>query len=70
MMPVVDSLAKKYVHRSIIAKIDTSKNSRTSSFMKIQGVPCFLLFNKGEIVDRVVGEVAESILEQKINSLI
>ncbi len=57
MLPVVDVLAKKYVHKCIVAKIDTSKYSQTASLFKIQGVPCFMFFKNGELVDRVEGAV-------------
>jgi thioredoxin 2 len=69
MTPVVDALARKYIHKCIIAKIDTSRHVRTPSLLQIKGVPSFLFFKNGELVDRVVGAAPESDLDRKIRSL-
>lgn len=70
MFPIVEALARQFVNRGIVAKIDTSKNQRTASHFSIRGVPSFLFFKNGKLVDQVVGGVQESVLAQKISSLL
>lgn len=70
MFPIVEALARQFVNRGIVAKIDTSKNQRTASHFSIRGVPSFLFFKNGKLVDQVVGAVQENVLAQKISSLL
>ena len=70
MFPIVDALAQQFVNRGIVAKIDTSRNQRTASHFSIRGVPSFLFFKNGKLVDQIVGGVPESVLAQKLSSLL
>ena len=70
MLPIVDSLAQKYINKCIIAKFDTTKNSQVPSFFSIRGVPTFYFFKGGKIVDQLVGAIGEQALETKIVSLL
>lgn len=70
MFPIVEALARQFVNRGIVAKIDTSKNQRIASNFSIRGVPSFLFFKNGKLVDQIVGGVPESVLAQKLSSLL
>ncbi|MDD5759912.1 MAG: thioredoxin family protein [Desulfobulbaceae bacterium] len=70
MSPIVNSLAQRFVNRGIVAKIDTSENQRIFSQFNIRGVPSFLFFKNGKLVDQVVGGVPENVLAQKLSSLL
>jgi len=59
LSPVIDSMARKFYDRVIIAKIDTSRNQTAASQYKIRGVPTLLFFKNGQLVDQVTGALPE-----------
>ena len=69
MSPIVDTMARQYINKYIIAKVDTSKNQQIALFFNIRGVPSFLFFKNGSLIDQISGSVAQNVLEQKLGSL-
>ena len=69
MLPIVSSMAREYVSKFIIAKVDTSKNQQISSFFNIRSVPSFMFFNNGSLIDQIAGAVSKDVLEEKLGSL-
>ena len=69
LAPVIDALARKYVGRVVIAKLDTSRNQMTAAGYQIRGVPTLLFFKNGQVVDQVVGALPPQALEEKIRQL-
>ncbi len=69
MLPIVDSMAREYINRYIVAKVDTSKSRQIASFFNIRGVPSFMFFKNGSLIDQVTGAVAKNVLEQKLGKL-
>ena len=66
MMPVVESMAREHAGRFIIAKVDTSTNGQIPGLFNIRGVPTFMFFKAGRLIDQVSGAVPRNILEQKL----
>jgi thioredoxin-like negative regulator of GroEL len=69
MLPIVHAMASEHTQKYIIAKVDTSKNQQIAAFFNIRGVPTFMFFKNGSLVDQVAGAVAQNVLEQKLRSL-
>ena len=69
LAPIITHLGKEYLGRVIIAKLDTSTNPGTAMHYQIRGVPSLLFFNRGQLVDQIVGAPPEQQLRQKLNSL-
>jgi len=69
MMPIVDAMARELINKCIIAKVDTSTNQQIASFFNIRGVPNFMFFKNGNLVDQVSGAVSRDVLDQKLHSL-
>lgn len=67
--PLISKIAKEYLGRVIIAKLDTSTNPGTAMHYQIRGVPSLLFFTKGKIVDQIVGAPPESQLRRSLDSL-
>ena len=69
MLPIVDAMAKGQNDKFIIAKVDTSNNQQIASFFNIRGVPTFMFFKNGSLIDQIAGAVGQNVLEQKLRSL-
>lgn len=69
MLPIINDMAKHHINKSIIAKLDTSRNPQIPSFFNIRGVPTFMFFSKGSLIDQVSGAVSRDILENKLDGL-
>jgi thioredoxin 2 len=69
MLPIVDAMARELINKCIIAKVDTSTNQQIASFFNIRGVPSFMFFKNGSLVDQVSGAVSRDILDRKLQSL-
>ena len=68
--PIIANLAKEYLGKIIIAKMNTSANPGTAMHYQIRGVPSLFFFKNGEIADQIVGAPPEAQLRQKLNTLL
>jgi len=55
LMPQVEELARKYEGKVKFCKLNVAENRRLVISLKVMGVPTFLFYKNGEIVDRVTG---------------
>ena len=66
--PVVERVAEAFEGTAIVGKVDVDSNPETATKFGIRSIPTLLFFKNGEIVDRVVGAVAQSVLEEKLQA--
>ncbi len=66
--PVVDELAKDYEGRAVIGKVNVDTNPEIATKFGIRNIPALLFFKNGEIVDKQVGAVPRSVLEDKLKA--
>ena len=69
MTPVINQLAEKLRDVAMIAKLDVDANPKTTARYGVRNMPTFLMFKDGQVVDRVIGAVPGSVLEQKVELL-
>jgi len=66
--PIVDQLAKDYTGKVVFGKLNVDENPETAQRFGIMAIPTLLVMKDSKEVDRVVGVLPKSELEEKINS--
>ena len=69
MSPVVEKLADTYAGRVKIGKLNTDEAQSLAAKYGVMSIPNIVFFKNGEVVDRQVGAVPQSVLEEKIKNL-
>lgn len=70
MVPIIEELAREFEGKVKVRKINVDENPKTAAEYEILSIPALKFFNKGQIVDEVVGLRPKDFLVEKINSLI
>lgn len=60
LTPVINELADYYAGRIKVGKVDTDANREVSVRFAVSAIPTVILFNKGEIIDKVIGLKSEA----------
>ena len=68
--PVVEQLAGEYEGKAVIGKMDVDMNSSIPAKFGIRSIPTLMIFKGGQLVDKVVGVVPKTVLEDKLNAQI
>jgi len=66
--PIVDQLAKDYTGKVVFGKLNVDENPETAQRFGIMAIPTLLVMKDSKEVDRIVGVLPKSELEEKINS--
>lgn len=66
-MPVVDQLAAEWKGRIRVCRLDVDQNPMTAARFHVQSTPTALIFDKGQLVDTLVGAVPKNQLVQKMS---
>jgi thioredoxin-like negative regulator of GroEL len=70
LAPTIDALARHYAGRVVVAKLDVDANPRTAARYEVRGIPTLLVFDHGELVDRLVGVQPRSAIEARLTALL
>ncbi len=68
MAPFVDAVARQYVGKALVAKLDTDRAQRTAGGFGIRGIPTTIVFKGGKEVDRRVGAIQQRDLEAMLTA--
>ena len=68
LTPTIDELAKEYEGRAVIGKLNTDENPQVSMEYGVRSIPTLLFFKNGKIVDKQVGLVPKSVIENKLKA--
>ncbi|MDX2000943.1 MAG: thioredoxin [Chitinophagales bacterium] len=66
--PSIEELAKEYEGKAIVGKVNVDDNSEVSSKYGIRNIPTVLFIKNGQVVDKQVGAVPKSVLEEKLKA--
>lgn len=64
--PVVEELANDYEGKAVIGKLNVDDNPGVTARFGVRNIPTLLVFKGGQIVDKQVGAVPKSVLNQKL----
>jgi thioredoxin 1 len=70
MGPIIDNLADEYDGKVKVMKLNVDSNPLVPSKFGIRGIPTLILFNKGEVVDRIVGAVPKTQVDNLIKKVL
>ena len=65
--PILSELAEDYKGKVKIGKINVDQNRKIASQCGIQGLPTFILFSSGRVIDRRTGSQSKSQLKEMLN---
>lgn len=64
--PSIEELAKEYVGKAKISKLDVDNNQRTAMNYGIRSIPTILIFKNGQVVDTIIGAVPKAKIEEAL----
>jgi thioredoxin-like negative regulator of GroEL len=67
---VIDALARSYAGRVRVAKLNVDENPGVAARYAIQGIPTLLLFEGGNLRDRLVGVHPRATLEARLEAVL
>ena len=68
--PILDKLAKEYVGKMVIAKVNTDDNPEWAQKFNVQGIPTMLFIADGKVVHQQVGALPEPILRSTVEQFL
>ena len=68
--PILEEISKEEKGRIIVGKINIDENSHIPAKYNIRGIPTLIIFNKGNLIDTMVGVASKASIKDWINSKI
>lgn len=70
LTPVFEEVSKSFTGKLKFTKLSTEDASDLAQELNVTGIPCLIIFNKGEEVDRIIGYNPGPLLKQKIEAIL
>ena len=68
--PVMENLSQQYQGQVKVAKVDVDSNQQIAMQYGIRSIPTVMLFDKGQIVDTIVGVRPKSDYESSLSKVV
>ena len=65
--PIVEEIANDYNGKVKVGKMDVDRNNQVAMRYGIRSIPTLLVFNNGEVVDQVIGNVGKESIESMLD---
>ncbi|MFH1668086.1 MAG: thioredoxin [Candidatus Komeilibacteria bacterium] len=69
MEPIIDELADEYKDKVKIVKLNVDENQVTAQKYQVMSIPTMMIYQKGEVLDQMVGFQEKSALKNKFDNL-
>jgi len=67
LAPLVDEIAKSYLGKVRVAKMDVDKNMSTPQRYGVRGIPTLLIFRGGQVREQIVGYVPKETIQKALD---
>jgi thioredoxin 1 len=64
--PIIEQLAQEMQGKIVFGKLNVDENPQTSMEHQIMSIPTFLIFKKGNLIDRLVGVFSKEEFKKKL----
>ena len=68
--PVLEKLSSEFTNKLKFAKINVDDNQEIAAQFDVRGIPCMIIFSKGNELGRVIGAYSEGELRKKIDLIL
>ena len=68
--PIISQVAEEYDGKLTVAKCDVEECEDIAAGMGIRNIPTLLFFKDGQIIDRIVGAVNKTKIQEKIDDIL
>ncbi|MBN1898681.1 MAG: thioredoxin [Spirochaetes bacterium] len=68
--PTLEEIAKEHEGKLKVVKMNVDENMQTPQSLGITGIPTLLLYKNGEVVERIVGAVPKSHVDQILKNYV
>ena len=68
--PALEKLSNEYLNKLRFTKLNVDDNQEIAVQFDVRGIPCMIIFDKGNELDRVVGAYPEAELRKKIDIIL
>lgn len=68
--PVVEQIADEYLGKLKVVKLNTDENQEIAIKYGIRSIPTLGIFNRGQVVDAIIGAVPKQMIESKIKPFV
>ena len=65
--PVLEKLSSEYTHKLKMAKMNVDDSQEIAAKFDVRGIPCMIIFSKGQELDRIIGAFPEETIRKKID---
>lgn len=70
LAPIFEETSKEYEGKLKFAKVNVEENQDLAAEFNVRGIPCMIIFNKGEEIDRIIGSLQKEALKEKIDEIL
>ena len=68
--PVVEEVASEYSETLKVGKLNVDKDNQVASQYGVRSIPALLIFNKGSVVNQIVGAVPKTRIADLLDTVI
>lgn len=69
MNPIIEALAIEFAGYLKVSRLDVGSSERLAARYGIRAVPTLLLFQDGQVIERVIGSVSKQRVANQLNAL-